>query len=47
MRLYERIEDAGMSPEVLAAFRKAWASADLAEGQRARNEKRPPVFEGR
>jgi len=33
--------------EVLAAFRAAWASADLAEGQRARNEKRPPVFEGR
>lgn len=37
----------GDDAEVLDAFRKAWASADLAEGQRARNEKRPPVFEGR
>ena len=30
-----------------AAFQRAWASRDLAEGQRAFTERRPPVFEGR
>jgi enoyl-CoA hydratase len=35
------------NPEVEAAFRRAWASEDLAEGQRARTEKRPPDFQGR
>ncbi len=29
------------------AFARAWASADLAEGQRAFTERRSPVFEGR
>lgn len=33
--------------EVEAAFRRAWASEDLVEGQRARTEKRPPDFSGR
>lgn len=41
------LEAAGDNPEVLDAFRKAWASADLAEGQQARTEKRAPAFEGR
>lgn len=35
------------NPEVEAAFRRAWTSEDLAEGQRARAEKRPPDFSGR
>ena len=30
-----------------AAFEACWASADFAEGRRARAEKRPPAFEGR
>lgn len=30
-----------------AAFARAWASDDLAEGRRAFAERRPPVFEGR
>lgn len=30
-----------------AAFEACWASADFAEGRRARTGKRPPVFEGR
>lgn len=34
-------------PEVTAAFARAWASEDLAEGQRARREKRAPDFQGR
>jgi enoyl-CoA hydratase len=33
-------------PEYTAAFRRAWASEDLAEGQRAFAERRPPSFEG-
>jgi enoyl-CoA hydratase len=33
-------------PEVAAAFRRAWASADLAEGRAAFAERRPPRFRG-
>ncbi len=41
---------AGNAPEVARyeeAFAAAWSSADLAEGQRAFAERRPPTFEGR
>ncbi|SHJ94337.1 enoyl-CoA hydratase [Pseudonocardia thermophila] len=34
-------------PELLAAFEACWNSEDLQEGQRARAEKRAPVFTGR
>jgi enoyl-CoA hydratase len=37
---------AGTSPEVAAAFARAWASADLAEGRAAFAERRPPRFRG-
>jgi len=33
-------------PEVTEAFRRAWASADLAEGRVAFAERRPPRFRG-
>jgi enoyl-CoA hydratase len=33
-------------PEVTAAFARAWASADLAEGRAAFAERRAPVFRG-
>ena len=42
-RLEPRLDD----PEVTEAFRRAWASADLVEGQQARAEKRSPDFQGR
>jgi enoyl-CoA hydratase len=42
-----RLEPTPHDPEVEAAFAAAWASADLAEGQRARAEKRAPNFQGR
>jgi len=42
-RLEPGLDDA----EVDEAFRRAWASEDLAEGQRARAEKRAPNFQGR
>lgn len=42
-RLEPHLDD----PDVTEAFRVAWASADLAEGQAARAEKRPPNFQGR
>ncbi len=42
-----RLEPALDDPEVTAAFDRAWASDDLAEGQRARTEKRAPNFQGR
>jgi enoyl-CoA hydratase len=42
-----RLEPELDDPDVTAAFRRAWASEDLAEGQRARAEKRPPDFQGR
>ena len=34
-------------PEVAAAFGACWASDDLVEGRRAREEKRAPAFKGR
>lgn len=34
-------------PELLAAFEACWASEDLEEGKRARQEKRAPDFKGR
>jgi enoyl-CoA hydratase len=33
--------------ELAAAFEGCWASEDIAEGRRARLEKRPPSFTGR
>ena len=42
-----RLEPKPHDPEVEEAFRRAWASEDLAEGQRARSEKRKPDFQGR
>ena len=42
-----RLEPALSDPDVDAAFARAWASEDLAEGQRARAERRPPDFRGR
>lgn len=41
-----RLEPTLDDPEVTAAFARAWASDDLAEGQAARREKRPPDFRG-
>ncbi|HIZ97441.1 MAG TPA: enoyl-CoA hydratase, partial [Candidatus Janibacter merdipullorum] len=38
---------AELDPAYEQAFARAWASADLAEGQRAFTERRPPAFEGR
>jgi enoyl-CoA hydratase len=42
-----RLEPTLDDPDVTAAFDRAWASEDLAEGQRARAEKRAPDFQGR
>ena len=42
-----RLDPKPADPDVEAAFRRAWASEDLAEGQRARSEKRAPDFQGR
>jgi enoyl-CoA hydratase len=36
-----------LAVELSAAFEGCWASADFAEGRRARTERRPPVFRGR
>jgi enoyl-CoA hydratase len=38
--------DPPADPDVEAAFRRAWASADLAEGRAAFAERRAPVFRG-
>ena len=42
-----RLDPKPHDPDVEAAFARAWASEDLAEGQRARAEKRRPDFQGR
>lgn len=42
-----RLERALDDPDVTAAFRRAWSSADLAEGMAAFRERRAPRFEGR
>lgn len=42
-----RLEAAPADPDVAEAARRAWASADLAEGVAAFGERRPPRFEGR
>lgn len=41
-----RAERVGDPEAYRAAFHRAWASDDLAEGQRAFTERRPPVFGG-
>jgi len=43
----ERLAAPPEDPVVTEAFRRAWASADLAEGRAAFAERRPPAFEGR
>src|ERR1035437_6589911 len=45
--LFEPELDPAASKELFKAFDGCWASEDLAEGARARAEKRPPRFEGR
>ena len=45
--LFEPALDVSVAGELDAAFEACWASADLAEGRRARAERRPPVFRGR
>jgi enoyl-CoA hydratase len=40
------LEDAPVPDDVAAAFDACWASEDLAEGRRAREEKRAPTFRG-
>ena len=42
-----RLEPSLDDPDVTAAFARAWASDDLAEGQAARREKRAPDFQGK
>ena len=42
-----RLEPPLVSPDVTAAFQRAWRSDDLVEGQRAFAEKRAPSFRGR
>ncbi|MCW0215332.1 MAG: enoyl-CoA hydratase [Pseudonocardia sp.] len=43
----DRVDLAEDAPELTAAFEGCWASADIAEGKRARLEKRAPSFTGR
>ena len=45
---FEAAADRSSDPAAYrSAFERAWASADLAEGQRAFTERRSPIFEGR
>jgi enoyl-CoA hydratase len=46
-RLLEDARDPETLDAVGAAFAACWASEDLVEGRRAREEKRPPRFVGR
>ncbi len=43
----DRTDLAADDAELVAAFESCWDSADLVEGQRARAERRAPVFTGR
>ena len=43
----DRVDLAVGDPELDAAFEGCWASSDLREGQKARAERRAPVFTGR
>ncbi len=45
--LFENAGGTGGEAELDRAFEAVWASEDLAEGQRARAERRPPRFQGR
>ena len=45
--MLNRLErDLGDDHDVDNAYRRAWASSDLQEGQTAFRERRPPVFHG-
>lgn len=43
----DRVDQPLDDPELAAAFEACWTSSDLVEGQRARTEKRSPLFVGR
>jgi enoyl-CoA hydratase len=43
----DRTDLAADDPQLVGAFEACWDSADLAEGQRARAERRAPAFTGR
>lgn len=43
----DRTDLAADDPALVAAFEACWASTDLVEGQRARADRRAPVFTGR
>jgi enoyl-CoA hydratase len=46
-RLFEDARDPETLDAVGGAFAACWASEDLVEGRRAREEKRPAQFRGR